>query len=187
MPRRIYTFDRPDDFFAATVGQPGQRAFFLHAAKGGRRVSVALEKVQVAALADRLEALIAEVERRSEDIADDGEGSARPDGSEPTFDVPADVAFQVGTMALGWDGARKTVMVEARAITEEDDEEPDEIEDDDPDGPDLIRVFIPVAQARAFSTHAGALVSAGRPPCPVCGEPLDPQGHICARRNGYLN
>ena len=183
MPRRIYTFERPDGFFAATVGEPGARAFYLHASKGSRSVSVALEKVQVAALADRLGALVDEVERRGFDVTTLRDAEL----SDPAFDVPARVAFQVGTMALGWDGEREAIVVEARAVQPDVEEEPDEIADDDPDGPDLIRVVIPAAQARMFSRRAAELVESGRPPCPVCGQPLNPEGHICIRRNGYLN
>jgi uncharacterized repeat protein (TIGR03847 family) len=67
-----------------------------------------------------------------------------------------------------------------------EDEEP-ELADEDEDGPDLIRVVMHPTAARGFADRAIAVVGAGRPPCPLCGQPLDPQGHICPRRNGYLN
>jgi uncharacterized repeat protein (TIGR03847 family) len=96
--------------------------------------------------------------------------------------------FTVGAMILAWDGSDDSVIVEAREeLDDDEEEEPVEIADDDPDGPDLLRVRIPPTTALAFAERAAELVAAGRPPCPLCGQPLDPQGHLCPRRNGYLN
>jgi uncharacterized repeat protein (TIGR03847 family) len=67
---------------------------------------------------------------------------------------------------------------------EEPDDEPGESADDD-DGPDLFRVRLSADAARAFVDRAIRVVQAGRPPCPLCGAPLDPAGHICPRRNGH--
>ena len=182
MTRRRFIFDRPDRFVAGTVGEPGNRTFFLQARDGSRVISVVLEKVQVAVLADRLNQLLDELEQRG--IAASS-GSGRPDG-EP-LDEPVVEAFRAGTLTLGWDGDSESILVEAREQTgdDEDDEEPD---DDDVDGPDLFRVQLEAGAARAFVERAVSLVAAGRPPCPLCGQPLDPLGHICPRRNGhYVN
>jgi len=195
MPRRLYVFDLPDRFVAGTVGQPGNRTFFLQARDGGRVVSVVLEKVQVAVLADRLNQLLDELEQRgiARTAAEPGtRAGGRPDG-EP-LDEPVVEAFRAGTLTLGWDGDTERVLVEARAQTvDEDDEEADDDEsalevDDDPEGPDLFRVQLSAAAARAFVERAVSVVASGRPPCPLCGQPLDAQGHICPRRNGqYVN
>jgi uncharacterized repeat protein (TIGR03847 family) len=53
------------------------------------------------------------------------------------------------------------------------------------DGPGVLRVRITASMARAFSQRAMQIVSAGRPPCPLCGLPLDASGHICPRQNGH--
>src|SRR5688572_16040344 len=186
MPRRLYVFDPPDRFVAGTVGEPGDRTFFLQAREGGRVVSVVLEKVQVAVLADRLNQLLEELERRG--IADPG---PEPAADAEPLDEPIVEAFRAGTLTLGWDGDAERVLVEAREQVEED-EEVDaadlEIEDDDPEGPDLFRVRLSAPAARAFVERAVRIVASGRPPCPLCGQPLDAQGHICPRRNGhYVN
>lgn len=181
MTRRRYVFDRPDRFVAGTVGQPGNRTFFLQARDGSRVVSVVLEKVQVAVLADRLNQLLDELEQRGITMSS---GVASADGDP--LDEPVIEAFRAGTLTLGWDGDTESILVEAREQTGEDDD--DEDEDDGPDGPDLFRVQLAANAARAFVERAVSLVSAGRPPCPLCGQPLDPQGHICPRRNGhYVN
>ena len=186
MPRRRYLFDPPERFVAGTVGEPGDRTFFLQARDGPRVVSVVLEKVQVAVLADRLGELLAELERRGvetvAELAIDGEDVG-------PLDEPLNEAFRAGTLTLGWDGDAERVLVEARAQSEDGEElDPDNDDDEDEDGPDLLRVRITAEAARGFVMRATRVVGAGRPPCPLCGAPLDPTGHICPRRNGhYLN
>jgi uncharacterized repeat protein (TIGR03847 family) len=187
MSRRRYLFDPPERFVAGTVGEPGDRTFFIQARDGARVVSVVLEKVQVAVLADRLGELLAELERRGvETVGELAEVAADDTGP---LDEPLNEAFRAGSLTLGWDGDAERVLVEARAQAEDGEElDPDEDDDEDEDGPDLLRVRITADAARSFVLRATRVVAAGRPPCPLCGAPLDPQGHICPRRNGhYLN
>jgi uncharacterized repeat protein (TIGR03847 family) len=180
---------------AGTVGEPGERTFFLQARDGGRVVSVALEKIQVAVLAERLAALLEELGRRGVAEADvDAEESAivttvGVDDDVAPLDEPVDEAFRAGSLTLGWDGGAGRVLVEARAVDEDGEPvDPDEDDDEDEEGPDLLRVRMTAAAARDFVARAERVVAAGRPPCPLCGAPLDPRGHICPRRNGhYVN
>ena len=182
MPRQVFVFDPPERFVAGTVGQPGDRTFYLQASGGGRTVSVALEKVQVAVLAERLEELLDEVRRR-------GVGEvpvAAPRSLEDTapLDAPVEEEFRVGTMGLAWDGEDERVVVEALA---QQDPEADEVEPltDSDEGPPALRVRITAEEAKAFIQRAERVVAAGRPPCPLCSLPLDPEGHICPRQNGH--
>jgi uncharacterized repeat protein (TIGR03847 family) len=187
MPRRRYTFDPPDRFVAGTVGRPGDRTFFLQARDGVRVVSVVLEKTQVAVLADRLGELLAELERRGIEAALAAAALATDDTGP--LDEPLNEAFRAGSLTLGWDTDAERVLLEARAQTDDGEPvDPDEDDDEDEDGPDLLRVLMTPEAARSFVTRAVRVVGAGRPPCPLCGAPLDPQGHICPRRNGhYVN
>lgn len=175
MTRRLFIFDDPERFVAGTVGDPGDRSFYLQARKGGALVSVGLEKVQVAALAQRLDDLLDAVEAPSSATSTDEHGL-----EEPIVEL-----FRVGAMALAWDSGTRAVVIEAQTPTEDGDyvELPDEADD----GPDLLRVRIGAEQARGFVRRAEALLSAGRPACPFCGQPLDPQGHFCPQTNGHLN
>ena len=182
MPRQIFSFDPPDRFVVGTVGQPGERTFFLQATGGGRVVSVALEKVQVAVLAERLGELLDEVRRRGAEIS--ATAPAELEDVAP-LDQPILEEFRVGTLALAWDGADSVVVIEAQPPGEEDDEETIEDLADEEEGPPLFRVRISADQARAFVARAERVVSAGRPPCPLCGLPLDPEGHVCPRQNGH--
>lgn len=185
MPRRRYLFDPPERFVAGTVGQPGDRTFFLQAREGPRVVSVVMEKVQVAVLADRLGELISELERRG--VPEAAEPAPEVDDDSAPLDEPINEAFRAGSLTLGWDGGAEKVLVEARAQNEEGEAiDPDDDDDEDEDGPDLLRVRISLAAARSFVTRAARVVGSGRPPCPLCGAPLDPQGHICPRRNGHF-
>ncbi len=185
MPRRRYLFDPPERFVAGTVGQPGDRTFFLQAREGPRVVSVVMEKVQVAVLAERLGDLISELERRG--VPDAVLPQAEPTDDSAPLDEPINEAFRAGSLTLGWDGGAEKVLVEARAESEDGEAiDPDEDDDEDEDGPDLLRVRISLAAARSFVTRAARVVASGRPPCPLCGQPLDPQGHICPRRNGHF-
>jgi uncharacterized repeat protein (TIGR03847 family) len=203
MTRRAFLFETPDRFVAGTVGEPGARTFFLQAREGTRIASVVLEKIQVAALAQRLGDLLLELERRGVSVPTTVPAIAQ---DVAPLDEPLVELFRVGTLTIGWDPARELVILEALAMTDEDDEEEDE-EDategddddgeeefdlsdlvaDDTDGPDLLRVRLTPAAAAGFVERAGRVVAAGRPPCPLCGRPLDPQGHLCPRKNGYLN
>jgi uncharacterized repeat protein (TIGR03847 family) len=183
MARLVYNFDQPDRFVAGTVGQPGSRAFYLQARDGDRIVSVILEKVQVTLLAERLTLLLAEVRERGADVPEE---PAPADIDAAPLDEPLNETFRVGTMALVWDGDDETIVVEARAASE-DEEEADESLDSDDDESDVVRVHLSPAKALAFAQRALEVVAAGRPPCPFCGQPLNPEGHICARRNGFMH
>ena len=170
MPQ-VFLFDPPDRFVAGTVGQPGQRTFFLQATDGERVTSVALEKTQVQVLAERLGDLLDEVRRRGGDAP----AAAPPELEDVApLDQPILEEFRAGQLAIAWDGDDGIVIVEAHATTEEEGAETD-----------VLRVRITPDAARAFVKRALRVVAAGRPPCPLCGQPLDPEGHICPRLNGH--
>ncbi|MCF7553471.1 MULTISPECIES: DUF3090 domain-containing protein [Pseudonocardia] len=186
MSRVIHVFRQPERFVAGTVGEPGDRAFYLQAVEEARTISVLLEKQQVSVLAERIEALLTEVERR---FGGDAGPAAAVAPSGPSSDndplaVPLEEEFRVGTMGLGWDADSRSIVVELLAVTEEEVDESVVLDDTD-EGPDALRVFLSPTQAKAFADRAEKVVSAGRAPCPLCAEPLDPQGHVCVRLNGF--
>ncbi|MGC7096425.1 DUF3090 domain-containing protein [Amycolatopsis lurida] len=182
MARVIHVFRQPDRFVAGTVGEPGDRTFYLQASEDVRTISVTIEKQQVAVLAERLGSLLDEVATRfgaeipvetPDELVD----------AEP-LTVPVEEEFRVGTMGLGWDAESSAVVIELLAVTEGEVDET-VVLDDTEEGPDAVRVFLSPVAARAFAERADRVVNAGRKPCPLCGEPLDPEGHICPRQNGY--
>jgi uncharacterized repeat protein (TIGR03847 family) len=187
MPRRLFIFDSPDRFVPGTVGVPGNRTFFLQARKGRAVVTVALEKAQVSALADRMSELLMVVD---EDgplavLAGGPAHEATPAEAEHPLDEPVVEAFRVGAMALSWDADAERVVIEAQPQDESG--EYVEADDDAEEGPDVMRVRIEPDDARTFVRRARSLVASGRPPCPFCGEPLEPTGHFCVQQSGLLN
>jgi uncharacterized repeat protein (TIGR03847 family) len=179
----VYTYDSPERFVAGTVGEPGDRTFYLQASSGGRVTSVVVEKFQVSLLAERIDELLDEVLRST-----GGQGSvpaAAPAAlaDDGPLDLPLTEDFRVGAIALGWDGEDEQVVIEAQEETETPIEPlTDEVPED---GPGVLRVRLSPAAARAFSKRAIQIVGQGRPPCPLCGLPLDAEGHICPRQNGH--
>jgi uncharacterized repeat protein (TIGR03847 family) len=181
MTRQVYAFEPPERFVAGTVGEPGDRVFYLQARGGGRLVSVALEKVQVTLLAEKLDELLGEASRRFGVVLPDPEPEL-PD-NEP-LDSPVDEEFRVGTLGLAFDVDTTTVVIEAIEAGETEEEE-DEETDDEASDLDRLRVRLTPGATREFIERARRVLSAGRPPCPLCGQPLDPTGHLCPRHNGY--
>ena len=182
MARVIHVFRQPDRFVAGTVGEPGDRTFYLQATEDVRTVSVTIEKQQVQVLAERLSSLLEEVVARfGAEVPE-----AVPDDlvDVDPLNIPVEEEFRVGTMGLGWDAESSAVVIELLAMTEGEVDET-VVLDDTEEGPDAVRVFLTPAEARAFAERADRVVRAGRKPCPLCGEPLDPEGHICPRQNGY--
>lgn len=186
MPRQVHRFDAPDRFVAGTVGAPGERAFYLQAREGMRVTSVILEKDQVRELASRLDDILDRVTRRSS-----GEApvpSVTPAGLADTdpLDLPLVEEFRVGSLALAWDDEVQQVLIEAHAVADDESGPPAFGDEDAAVGPDVLIVRLTGTMARAFASRSAALVASGRPPCPLCGNPLDPAGHICPRQNGKL-
>jgi uncharacterized repeat protein (TIGR03847 family) len=186
MTRRIFVFDTPERFVCGTVGPPGQRTFFLQAVQGPRVVSVQLEKVQVAVLADRMGQILTELQRRGVEAA----AVETPTGDdERPLDEPLRDEFRVETLTIAWDSDHDEIVVEARSDTEAEEESDEiaDIADDAEEGPDVVRVRLAPDLAVGFVRRSARVLAAGRPPCPFCGQPLNPEGHICPRTNGYLN
>lgn len=181
MARHVYLYDPPERFVVGTVGEPGERAFYLQARGQEQLTTVAIEKQQAELLAEKVIELLHEVSRRHPDLLLADVVGAQPDVAP--LDVPIEEDFRVGALGLGWNAETNRVIIEAYASVGED--VPDIEDDSDPNAPDCLRVRITADAARAFAARAESVVSAGRPTCPFCHLPLDPGGHICPRANGY--
>ena len=187
MPPLIHGFDPPERFVTGTVGPPGQRTFFLQARTGSRIVSVSVEKQQVVALAERVDQLLDEVmsSRTTEGIVP----ALAPldlDDSEP-LEQPIEEEFRAGTMTLSWDPDDERVVIEVFPFTEAAVVSPEQVDEDleEPEPDEIFLVRLDAGSARAFVKRAERVVEAGRPTCPFCGGPIDPDGHLCVRANGF--
>ncbi|MGI8993872.1 MAG: DUF3090 family protein [Nocardioidaceae bacterium] len=189
----VHNFSQPERFVAGTVGEPGQRAFFLQAKEGPRVTTVALEKQQVLVLAERVDELLDEALRRSGgDPAIPAVAPTGVDDKEP-LDQPIVEEFRVGTITLSWDNDAAQVILELFPMSDDD----VVVSTDDPDESEGVTVEVEVTAgevlivrlepgyARSFVRRAQSVVSAGRAPCTFCGNPLDPEGHVCPRANGF--
>ena len=181
----VYDYDPPERFVAGTVGEPGQRTFFLQASSGSRVTSVAVEKAQVLVLAQRVEELLDLVLTRGDAETDVPAVAAEGTVDTAPLRTPIEEDFRVGVMSLAWDSDRERVVVEALQVTEsEEAADPAEAVKADP-SLGMLRVTLDAQAARAFVVRSEAVVQAGRPACPFCGESMDPSGHVCPRANGY--
>jgi uncharacterized repeat protein (TIGR03847 family) len=183
----IHGFDPPERFVTGTVGVPGQRTFFLQARSGARITSVSLEKQQVAALSERIDQLLDEV--MTSDSAQSLIPAVAPLGledSEP-LEQPIEEEFRAGTMTLSWDPDDERVVIEVFPYTEAAVVSPEQLDEEltEPEPDEVFLIRIDAGSARAFVKRAAQVLEAGRPTCPFCGNPIDPEGHLCVRANGY--
>lgn len=179
----LRTFRDISRFTCGTVGQPGERTFYLQIRSGNVMISASLEKSQLAALGERLEYMLKEI-RMAHPL------SARPilERDSQPLDIPVLDEFRIGSIAIFYDEESELIQIDLRQVDLQQFNLGDEdVEEDSPllDEIQIVRIFISQVQARSFFDRAGLVVSAGRQPCPFCGMPIDPQGHLCARANGY--
>jgi uncharacterized repeat protein (TIGR03847 family) len=162
------SFELPDvDRFTATaLGPPGSRVFYLQGVAGGQVVTLRLEKAQVAALAGYLAELLADLPTPSSD-----EVAAELEPVEPLV-----AEWVVGQLGVAFDESRDRMVIRADEVV------PD---DEATGGEGSARFALTRSQVAAFVVHAASLVAAGRPPCPLCRRPLDPEGHVCIKTNGH--
>ena len=172
-----FELDAPDHFTAGAIGPPGQRVFYLQSREGGRVITLKVEKEHVRALAEYLGGLLARVK-----------GAPAPARGETELLEPVQPAWDVGSIAVGYDEPRDRVVVEASELLEEAEEGARGEEAGEESGPQpaIARFRITRAQAAAFVDRANELMKGGRPSCPICSRPMDPEGHVCPRSNGHV-
>ncbi len=151
-----------DRLTVGTVGPPGQRVFYLQASAGTQVVSLRLEKTQVAALVAYLTAMLSDLP------------APGPLPDEMDLIEPVVAEWIVGALGVNYDETSDRILVLAEEMVEEGDE-----------GGASARVLATREQVAALAAHGAEVVASGRPPCPLCGQPLDAEGHVCVRLNGH--
>lgn len=162
-------FDHPDRCVAGTIGAPGERLFLIQVAQGNRLVAVALEKEQTMLLGAR----VGEVLDQLAELGHEVPPRQAPADMGP-LDAPLEIAFRAAAIGLAWDHERGRLLLEL--FSQEPDEEGEN---------SLVQIRMTPVMAREFSSRAELIVASGRPQCPACAQPLNPEGHICPRANGY--
>lgn len=172
MSTRVHEFSWPDRVVVGVIGDPGSRAFYLQVRAAQQLVTLALEKQQSAALAEKIDEVLDQLG------AVEGNPFSVPAGTplelvdnDPL--EPVEVQFRIGAISLGWDATTSQIVIELYPLGEDDDEEVPA------DADEMLLVRVPVGTARAFAKRTREIVAAGRPLCPLCGYPMDPEGHVC--------
>lgn len=173
--RRVYNLDNVDRFVLGTVGQPGERAFYLQAKKAGQNFTFALEKGQAQALTERFAEILKDARATQGGLVRD---------TEP-LETPIDSEFSLGVMSISWQFDSQLIRFEGQAITGEDSEEIFEeiVSDDTQSAPAIVRITLTPTQVRSFIARSISVIKAGRQPCMFCGGPINVDGHICPRAN----
>jgi len=170
MTSQKWSFDQPDRFIVGTIGAPGEREFYFQIRQKNILVSLATEKSQATALAERISTIIREI-KKSAPLSAVNPG---PIDDQP-LELPLDSEFVVGAIGIAFDPALLEIEISFRGDDEVDDED---------SGP-LVEIHLDLSMALAFAQRTMSLVAAGRSLCPFCISPIDPKGHLCPRANGY--
>ena len=165
----FFEFDEVDSFTTGTVGEPGNRTFYMQVRADGTRVTVKCEKQQTAAIVQYLRKVLSDLPPAED----------RPMPGALELAAPVEESFVLGPIGLGYDRASDKVLIQLEEIGDVD-EDGEPVEDDDRGH---IRLYISRGQATAFCDHADRIVEAGRPECQWCSHPMDPDGHACPRMN----
>jgi uncharacterized repeat protein (TIGR03847 family) len=172
MPYQTFDLRPVDRITTDAIGEPGERVFYLQARQGNLLVTVICEKEHVALLSQAVDQVL--LQR----AGNDADAVIEPDPiihGGMDLEYPLDPAFRAGRVNLGLDQDSDYFVVIAYEVLDEEDDTP----------PSVARFWATPAQMRAFSIHGHEIVAAGRPICSMCGQPIDPEGHFCPRRNGH--
>jgi uncharacterized repeat protein (TIGR03847 family) len=169
MPSQSFEFRPAITVSVGAVGRPGQRVFYLQASDADQTVSLKLEKMQVAALASAMDQVLDELEQREAPVI-----TAQVQPEPLAVELVEESAFVVGQIALAYDPEARLLMLVVQELTLEEGEEGD-----------VARIWMTAGQMRALSHQAKDVVAQGRPICPICERPIDPDGHFCPGRNGH--
>jgi uncharacterized repeat protein (TIGR03847 family) len=171
MPYQVFDLNPVDRITTDAIGPPGQRVFYLQARKGHQLVTVICEKEHVAALAMAIDQVLLSL------ADDDADAVTEPDPiihEGMDLEYPLEPIFRAGRVHMGYDQVSEMLVIIAYELMDEGEE----------DSASVARFWATQAQMRAFSIQGQEVVAAGRPTCAMCGEPIDPEGHFCPRRNG---
>jgi uncharacterized repeat protein (TIGR03847 family) len=176
----LIELDGVDALGAGAIGEPGQRVFYIQADKSDARLTVVVEKEQVALLAEEA---VAFLDRIGLEYPEEPGESATLHPSAAQVTEPAVPLFRARMIGLGFEPDRKLVLLELRERAEDEDDEIVAMPDEAAEDGYVARIFATRAQVRAMAARGAEAVSGGRPLCQLCNFPMDPDGHICPRWN----
>jgi uncharacterized repeat protein (TIGR03847 family) len=158
---------------ADAIGQPGKRVFYLQGWQGERTVTLIIEKLQIQSLAIGLEQFLAEIHEKFPNLP---EAVSEYQEEQMRIHPPVDPLFRVGEIGLGYDAENDLLVLVVREMVAEGEE---------PESAGVVRFWCTRSQLRSMAHWGMEVASRGRPICPQCGEPMDPEGHFCPKKNGH--
>ena len=175
MPRFELDLNPVQHITADAIGQPGQRVFYLQGWRENdpQPVTIIAEKIQIQSLTLSLEQLLDEIAGQKPDLSPE-----EPEYDEEKMHIspPVDPLFRAGEMGLGYDAEQDKVILLAREVV---------MEDEDQENAAVIRFWCTRTQARRLARWGAEVIKRGRPICPQCGQPMEPEGHFCPKKNGH--
>lgn len=162
-----------DHITTDAIGPPGKRVFYIQGWQGNRSITLIVEKFQIQSLAVGVEQFLGELAQKYPDLPD---ASSEFQEEKMRIQPPVDPLFRVGELGLGYEPENDLVVLIAREIASEENV---------PDEGDVVRFWCTRDQIRSMSQWGLSVASRGRPNCPQCGQPIDPEGHFCPKRNGH--
>jgi uncharacterized repeat protein (TIGR03847 family) len=171
-PYKVYDLNPVDRITTDAIGEPGHRVFYIQGRKGTHLLTVICEKEHVAGLTVAIEQILLSLAGNDADAVVDPDGAI--DGGMD-LEYPLEPVFRAGQVNLGYDQVTERLVIIAYELQEEEDASPLSV----------ARFWATPAQMRAFGIHGQEVVAAGRPRCSMCGEPIEPEGHFCPRKNGH--
>ena len=175
MPRFELDLNPVQHITSDAIGKPGKRVFYL---QGWREtdihpVTVIVEKVQLQTLATGLEQMLTEIAKQKPTLAG---FSAEYDEEKMRIPPPVDPLFRAGEMGLGYDADQDQIVILVREIV---------MEDGDPEEASVVRFWCNRQQASWLAGWSKEVIDRGRPICPQCGQPMEPEVHFCPKKNGH--
>lgn len=155
------------------IGQPGKRVFYIQGWEGEHTVTLIVEKLQIQSLAVGLEQYLAEIYERFPGLED-----ASSEFVEEKMHIypPVDPLFRAGELGLGYDPENDLLVLIARELVGDE---------GDSENARVVRYWCTRSQLRAMCRWGMEVASRGRPICPQCGQPEEPEGHFCPKKNGH--
>jgi uncharacterized repeat protein (TIGR03847 family) len=175
MPRSEYDLNPVEHITSDAIGKPGQRVFYLQGWREAdiQPVTVIIEKIQLQTLATGLQQMLTEIANQKPTLS---QPLVEYEEEKMRITPPVDPLFRAGEMGLGYDADHDLIVILVREIV---------MEDADPENAAVVRFWCSRQQARWLADWSTEVVNRGRPICPQCGQPMEPEGHFCPKKNGH--
>jgi uncharacterized repeat protein (TIGR03847 family) len=175
MPRTELDFNPLQHITVDAIGQPGSRVFYIQGWRESdpQPVTIIIEKVQLQSLAVGVEQILAELSKQKPELATP---SVEYEADKMRITPPLDPLFRAGEMGLGYDADRDMIVIMIREII---------VEGGNPEEASEVRFWCTRAQVKCLASWGQEVIDRGRPICPQCGQPMEPEGHFCPKKNGH--